>query len=160
MQPMMKSMRPWPQMRTILWTRFAASERSKPSARRRILSRWRYPLKGFARSSKRPDRKRAGNFPVSGRPYLQRDAERQLHARAADVAKHAEKHKKEGRYREALQDIAGLRPEVDRFFDDVMVMVEERAGAQEQADAAFGIALRVLDDCGFLGDYHTTEHGK
>src|SRR5258708_36842176 len=52
------------------------------------------------------------------------DAERQLHQRAAEVAKEADQHKREGRYREALQKIAGLRPEVDRFFDDVMVMAE------------------------------------
>ncbi len=53
------------------------------------------------------------------------DAERQLHARAAAVANEAEQYKREGRYREALQDIAGLRPDVDRFFDDVMVMAED-----------------------------------
>lgn len=39
--------------------------------------------------------------------------------------KAAEQHKRQGRYREALQDIAGLRPDVDRFFDDVMVMAED-----------------------------------
>ena len=48
-----------------------------------------------------------------------------LHARATDVAKAAEQHKRQGRYREALQEIAGLRPEVDRFFDEVMVMAED-----------------------------------
>jgi glycyl-tRNA synthetase beta chain len=53
------------------------------------------------------------------------DAERQLYARALEVAKAAEQHKRQGRYREALQNIAGLRPEVDRFFDDVMVMAED-----------------------------------
>jgi glycyl-tRNA synthetase beta chain len=53
------------------------------------------------------------------------EAERQLHSRALEVAKEADQHKREGRYREALQDIAGLRPQVDRFFDDVMVMAED-----------------------------------
>ena len=53
------------------------------------------------------------------------EAERQLHSRAADVGKKAKQHKKEGRYREALQDIAELRPDVDRFFEDVMVMAED-----------------------------------
>jgi glycyl-tRNA synthetase beta chain len=33
--------------------------------------------------------------------------------------------KNEARYREALDVIAGLRPAVDRFFDDVLVMAEE-----------------------------------
>lgn len=33
----------------------------------------------------------------------------------------------EGRYREALEQLAQLRPSVDRFFDDVMVMAEDVA---------------------------------
>ena len=53
------------------------------------------------------------------------DAERKLHAAALRVAQDAEKHKKAGRYRNALQEIAGLRPEVDDFFDHVMVMAEQ-----------------------------------
>jgi glycyl-tRNA synthetase beta chain len=53
------------------------------------------------------------------------EAERQLHSQAAAVSRLAEQHKREGRYREALQDIAGLRPAVDNFFDEVMVMAEE-----------------------------------
>jgi glycyl-tRNA synthetase beta chain len=57
--------------------------------------------------------------------FFAEDAERQLHSQAASVGRQAEQHKREGRYREALQDIAGLRPAVDRFFDDVMVMAEE-----------------------------------
>jgi glycyl-tRNA synthetase beta chain len=57
--------------------------------------------------------------------FFTEDAERQLHSEAAAVARLAEQDKREGRYREALQDIAGLRPAVDRFFDEVMVMAEE-----------------------------------
>jgi glycyl-tRNA synthetase beta chain len=53
------------------------------------------------------------------------DAERELHERADAVAIEADRHKREGKYREALQKIAGLRPEVDRFFEDVMVMAED-----------------------------------
>jgi len=53
------------------------------------------------------------------------EAERQLHSQAATVGREAEKHKREGRYREALQGIAGLRPVVDLFFDEVMVMADE-----------------------------------
>ena len=53
------------------------------------------------------------------------EAERQLHSQAAAVSRLAEQHKREGRYREALQDIAGLRPAVDNFFNEVMVMAEE-----------------------------------
>jgi glycyl-tRNA synthetase beta chain len=60
------------------------------------------------------------------RPDLfEADAERELHARAGAVAKAADQYKREGRYREALQNIAGLRPDVDRFFEGVMVMAED-----------------------------------
>jgi glycyl-tRNA synthetase beta chain len=53
------------------------------------------------------------------------EAERQLHSKAASVARQSEQRKREGRYRDALHDIAELRPAVDKFFDDVMVMAEE-----------------------------------
>jgi glycyl-tRNA synthetase beta chain len=53
------------------------------------------------------------------------EAERQLHSKAASVARQSEQRKREGRYREALHDIAELRPAVDKFFDEVMVMAEE-----------------------------------
>lgn len=53
------------------------------------------------------------------------EAERQLHSQAATVGREAEQYKREGRYREALQGIAGLRPVVDLFFDDVMVMADD-----------------------------------
>jgi glycyl-tRNA synthetase beta chain len=60
------------------------------------------------------------------RPELfQVDAERKLHTSARRVAAEAEKHRREGKYREALQRIATLRPEVDDFFDSVMVMAEQ-----------------------------------
>jgi len=60
------------------------------------------------------------------RPELfQEEAERRLHAAARRVAQEAEGHKKLRGYREALQGIAKLRPEVDEFFDRVMVMAEQ-----------------------------------
>jgi glycyl-tRNA synthetase beta chain len=60
------------------------------------------------------------------RPELfQEEAERRLHAAARRVAQEAEGHKKVRGYREALQGIAKLRPEVDEFFDRVMVMAEQ-----------------------------------
>ena len=60
------------------------------------------------------------------RPELfQEEAERQLHAAARRTAQEAEGHKKARGYREALQGIAKLRPEVDEFFDRVMVMAEQ-----------------------------------
>jgi glycyl-tRNA synthetase beta chain len=60
------------------------------------------------------------------RPELfQEEAERKLHAAARRVAQEADGHKKVRGYREALQGIAKLRPEVDEFFDRVMVMAEQ-----------------------------------
>jgi glycyl-tRNA synthetase beta chain len=53
------------------------------------------------------------------------EAERQLHSKAASVARQSEQRKREGRYRDALHDIAELRPAVDKFFDEVMVMAEQ-----------------------------------
>jgi glycyl-tRNA synthetase beta chain len=53
------------------------------------------------------------------------DAERELHSQAGKLAAEADQHKRQGRYREALQGIAGLRPVVDRFFEKVMVMAED-----------------------------------
>jgi glycyl-tRNA synthetase beta chain len=70
------------------------------------------PESGWKLSAVRPD-------------FFAAEAERQLHSQAAAVSRLAEQHKREGRYREALQDIAGLRPAVDKFFEEVMVMSEE-----------------------------------
>src|SRR5216683_7213173 len=53
------------------------------------------------------------------------EAERELHARAASAMKEVEQQKRAGRYREALQGIAALRPSVDRFFDEVMVNADD-----------------------------------
>jgi len=53
------------------------------------------------------------------------EAERELDTIAASAMKEVEQHKRAGRYREALQEIAKLRPAVDRFFEGVMVMAEE-----------------------------------
>jgi glycyl-tRNA synthetase beta chain len=52
-------------------------------------------------------------------------AEKKLHHEAQRVAREAGEHKRAGHYREALQVIAGLRPTVDQFFDDVLVMAED-----------------------------------
>jgi glycyl-tRNA synthetase beta chain len=52
------------------------------------------------------------------------EAERRLHSEARQAARAAEQEKRKGNYREALQAIAGLRPAVDRFFEEVLVMAE------------------------------------
>ncbi len=53
------------------------------------------------------------------------DAERELHRAATATAKLASSDKRSGKYREALQAISDMRPAVDRFFDDVLVMAED-----------------------------------
>ena len=53
------------------------------------------------------------------------DAERELHTRAAAAMKEVEQQKRAGKYRDALQGIAALRPVVDRFFDEVMVNADD-----------------------------------
>ena len=52
-------------------------------------------------------------------------AERELHEAAQRVAIEAGEHKRAARYKEALQVISSLRPQVDRFFDSVLVMAED-----------------------------------
>ncbi len=73
---------------------------------------------------------KAGNekswrFPAVRPELFQEEAERNLHAAARRAAEEAEGHKKVRGYREALQGIAKLRPEVDEFFDRVLVMANE-----------------------------------
>jgi len=53
-------------------------------------------------------------------------------------------------YREALQDIAGLRPAVDKFFDEGHGDGGGGAGSEEPADTAVGIIGAVFDDRGLL----------
>ncbi len=58
---------------------------------------------------------------------LTEEAERKLLSAVESVGAEATRLKKAGRYREALEAIAGLRPVVDRFFDDVLVMSEDQS---------------------------------
>jgi glycyl-tRNA synthetase beta chain len=59
-------------------------------------------------------------------PGLFREAaEKELYEASRRVAERSATHKKAARYREALEAIAELRPAVDKFFDQVLVMAEE-----------------------------------
>jgi glycyl-tRNA synthetase beta chain len=53
------------------------------------------------------------------------DAERELYAAMREAAARVQAAKRGGRYQEALETIAGLRKAVDKFFEEVMVMVED-----------------------------------
>ncbi len=58
---------------------------------------------------------------------FEQEQERALHQAARQARAEAEEYKKQKRYREALERISELRPAVDRFFDQVMVMAEQEA---------------------------------
>lgn len=70
------------------------------------------------------DGKRAGNVDAS---LLRMEAEQLLHSESQQLAERAGRHKRAGEYKEALEAISGLRPSVDRFFDDVLVMDNDDA---------------------------------
>jgi glycyl-tRNA synthetase beta chain len=56
---------------------------------------------------------------------LESPAERELHSAAQAAAAKVQLLKRGGKYQEALEAIANLRPVVDKFFDGVMVMAEK-----------------------------------
>jgi glycyl-tRNA synthetase beta chain len=58
---------------------------------------------------------------------FEKEVERELHATARRAAAKVNEDKRAGKYLEALEEIAGLRKVVDRFFEEVMVMAEEEA---------------------------------
>ncbi|HEX3471793.1 MAG TPA: glycine--tRNA ligase subunit beta, partial [Silvibacterium sp.] len=58
---------------------------------------------------------------------LNDSAENALYAEAEKLKPVVESHRSEHEYREALEQIATLRPHVDLFFDKVMVMVDDPA---------------------------------
>ena len=68
-------------------------------------------------------------------------AERELHAAAQRIGAEATRRKKAGKYREALEVISALRPSVDKFFDNVLVMVED-ARVRKNRFALLGNLLR------------------
>ena len=49
------------------------------------------------------------------------------------IAPQAEKHFSAGEYQEALQLLANIKPAVDRFFTEVMVMVDDAAVRNNRA---------------------------
>ena len=55
------------------------------------------------------------------------EAEKILHAEARALSERVGAHKRAGKYKEALEAISELRPAVDRFFDDVLVMDKDEA---------------------------------
>jgi glycyl-tRNA synthetase beta chain len=58
---------------------------------------------------------------------FENDAERELFKSGREAAARVQTEKRAGHYDRALDQIAGLRKSVDRFFEDVMVMAENEA---------------------------------
>src|SRR5258708_16915339 len=87
------------------------------------------------------------------------DAERELHAGAAAAMKQVEQQKRAGRYREALQEIAKLRPAVDRFFEGVMVMAEDEQIRKNRLTLLSGL-LSEFSTIADFSEIITAEPGK
>lgn len=63
---------------------------------------------------------------------LENGPERDLYASVRQAASKVQSLKRGGRYQEALEVIASLRPAIDTFFDGVMVMAEKEAVRQNR----------------------------
>jgi glycyl-tRNA synthetase beta chain len=90
---------------------------------------------------------------------LTEGAERELHARAAEVSKEVEQYKRAGRYRDALQGIAGIRPAVDRFFEEVMVNAEDEQIRKNRLTLLAGL-LSEFSTIAAFSEIVTAEPGK
>jgi glycyl-tRNA synthetase beta chain len=55
---------------------------------------------------------------------FENDAERALYSAMQSAVPRVNEHKRAGKFREALEIIATLRPDIDKFFEQVMVMTE------------------------------------
>jgi glycyl-tRNA synthetase beta chain len=68
-----------------------------------------------------------GQAKTASPELFKEEAERNLYHVAEAARVRVTEHKRAGRYREALEAIAELRPVVDRFFDEVLVMAEDES---------------------------------
>jgi len=69
------------------------------------------------------------------------EAERAIHTSMLAAIPRVNNHKRAGHYKESLEVIAALRPEVDKFFEQVMVMAED-ANVRKNRLALLGELLR------------------
>jgi glycyl-tRNA synthetase beta chain len=68
-----------------------------------------------------------GEAPAISPDLFEGEAERGLFASIRAAAPRVNQLKREGHFKEALESIASLRPDIDRFFEQVMVMAEDEA---------------------------------
>ncbi len=72
------------------------------------------------------DKKLLGEGEKLEESRLAEEAERQLYRKFIEVKAEAEQYLGKGNYIEALRRLVSLRPDIDTFFNKVMVMVEDR----------------------------------
>ncbi len=83
------------------------------------------------------------------RELLEAGAEADLHAAFGDVVGKIPQLGETAKYAEALREIAGLRPAVDRFFDDVLVMTENKAVRENRLT----FLARLLTELSSIADF-------
>ncbi len=93
-----------------------------------------------------PDEGRAGTVKSE---LLRAEAEQLLYREAQKLAERAGKHKRAGQYKEALEAISELRPAVDRFFDDVLVMDKDEAVRKNR----LGLLAGLLKEFSTIADF-------
>ncbi len=79
---------------------------------------------------------------------LVEEAEKQLYRKFIEIKAEAEQYLEKGNYTEALRQLVSLRPDIDHFFDKVMVMVEDRqlmANRLMLLKEIAGLFLRIAD---------------
>ncbi len=76
-------------------------------------------------------------------------AERELHSGATAAAAKVKSLKRGGKYQEALEVIAGLRPVVDKFFEGVLVMAEK----EEVRKNRLALLAQVLGEFTTIADF-------
>lgn len=96
------------------------------------------------------------HFLSSDKEFLTEKAERDLSEEAGRLAAWVDGLRRDHKYLEAIQTVAMLRSFVDRFFDDVMVMVDDA----KLRRARLGLLHRVLADFSRIADFSEIVTGK
>lgn len=86
---------------------------------------------------------------------LHEDAERALWKAVSALAPEVEKLRAQGAYVAALERIAALRPHVDRFFDTVMVMAEDRRLRENRLT----LLATIVRELGRIADFSEIAQG-
>lgn len=87
---------------------------------------------------------------------LAEPAEKALHDHYRKLKPRLEERLVGSEYEEALRDIAGLRPAVDRFFDEVMVMTDDEQLRRNR----LALLKRLVELFGRLADISEIHHGR